>query len=161
MGCRVQCPSFAGHPGTSWRRSPCRRAPLRPWQIVQHCRCAGIIGDLAGRHEKWDCQIFCAGGRLPSSDDEPFTEDYGKLGFCLRPLARRWMICNGKPIASTTACSPVVSPPLERPMSSLSPPLCTRISRNFRDRAVDQDVFEVRCVAHGMEKNPTVTRPAA
>ncbi|MGF7171431.1 hypothetical protein FHS91_003129, partial [Sphingobium xanthum] len=35
-----------------------------------------------------DCQIFCARGRLSSSDDEPLAEDHGELGFCLGPLAR-------------------------------------------------------------------------
>lgn len=32
---------------------------------------------------------FYARGRLSSSDDEPFAEDQGELGLCLRPLARR------------------------------------------------------------------------
>ncbi|MBB3877392.1 DNA repair exonuclease SbcCD nuclease subunit, partial [Sphingomonas aquatilis] len=30
-----------------------------------------------------DCQEFCAGGRLPSLDDEALTEDYGELTFGL------------------------------------------------------------------------------
>jgi hypothetical protein len=41
------------------------------------------------RRKMGDCQIFCARGRLSSSDDEPFAEDHGELGLCLRPLARR------------------------------------------------------------------------
>ena len=35
-----------------------------------------------------DCQEFCAGGRLPSLDDEALTEDYGELTFGLTPFAR-------------------------------------------------------------------------
>ena len=38
-----------------------------------------------GRH----CPIFCAGGRLSSSDDEPFAEDHGELAFRLTPFPRR------------------------------------------------------------------------
>jgi putative transposase len=35
------------------------------------------------------CQKFCARGRVSSSDDEPFAEDHGELGFCFGPFARR------------------------------------------------------------------------
>ena len=35
-----------------------------------------------------DYQEFCAGGRLPSLDDEALTEDYGELTFGLTPFAR-------------------------------------------------------------------------
>ena len=35
------------------------------------------------------CPIFCAGGRLSSSDDEPFAEDHGELAFRLTPFPRR------------------------------------------------------------------------
>ena len=40
------------------------------------------------RPEYRDCQEFCAGGRLPSLDDEALTEDYGELTFGLTPFAR-------------------------------------------------------------------------
>ena len=49
----------------------------------------GKLGGAVYRDQQvGDCQIFCARGRLPSSDDEPFAEDQGELGFCLGPLAR-------------------------------------------------------------------------
>ena len=41
-----------------------------------------------GRYYARDCQEFCAGGRLPSLDDEALTEDYGELTFGLTPFAR-------------------------------------------------------------------------
>ena len=44
-----------------------------------------ITVDGAIRH----CPIFCAGGRLSSSDDEPFAEDHGELAFRLTPFPRR------------------------------------------------------------------------
>ena len=54
----------------------------------------GPVGDspgcyVAGRCcSDGDCQEFCAGGRLPSLDDEALTEDYGELTFGLTPFAR-------------------------------------------------------------------------
>ena len=36
-----------------------------------------------------DCQEFCAGSRLSSSDDEPLAEDHGELALRFTPLARR------------------------------------------------------------------------
>jgi len=44
---------------------------------------AALVRPLFG-----DCQEFCAGGRLPSLDDEALTEDYGELTFGLTPFAR-------------------------------------------------------------------------
>jgi len=36
-----------------------------------------------------DYPLFCARGRLSSSDDEPLAEDHGELALGLTPLARR------------------------------------------------------------------------
>ena len=49
---------------------------------------ASVIAD--GAYDgTWHCPIFCAGGRLSSSDDEPFAEDHGELAFRLTPFPRR------------------------------------------------------------------------
>ena len=49
------------------------------WDVI------GLYLDPPARH----CPIFCAGGRLSSSDDEPFAEDHGELAFRLTPFPRR------------------------------------------------------------------------
>lgn len=57
------------------------RAPVLRLLLTSACLC--WPGLLSG-----DCQEFCAGGRLPSLDDEALTEDYGELTFGLTPFAR-------------------------------------------------------------------------
>ena len=51
-----------------------------------HARAFAFFGGHDGQPR--DCQEFCAGGRLPSLDDEALTEDYGELTFGLTPFAR-------------------------------------------------------------------------
>ena len=91
------------HRHGAWRQDYCRRcrpkhAPRFTWLSSIEFVCGDCGTSL--RASRWeqptpavyfepgDCQEFCAGGRLPSLDDEALTEDYGELTFGLTPFAR-------------------------------------------------------------------------
>ena len=56
---------------------------------VEHRKHKGLNNRAENSHQPGHCPIFCAGGRLSSSDDEPFAEDHGELAFRLTPFPRR------------------------------------------------------------------------
>ena len=69
-------------------------AALQGWdlpEVFQHLRhlLEARMGNRGKREFIRDCPIFCARGRLSSSDDEAFAEDHGELALRLTPLPRR------------------------------------------------------------------------